>query len=115
MFQSRGRDLLIGKAIALIEIMVGHVSVPWSGFINRKFGKVLFRKEGGEFQSRGRDLLIGNSCPIFNNGIGIKFQSRGRDLLIGKEVSAKLGQAMLVSVPWSGFINRNCGQREQSP
>ncbi len=59
------------------------VSVPWSGFINRKLIKLLFIVVPGQFQSRGRDLLIGN-------GTGLGDRSQGK----------------WVSVPWSGFINR---------
>ncbi len=60
-FQSRGRDLLIGKQLQQIR-----------------------DREMVEFQSRGRDLLIGKKLPaafVFTNNM---FQSRGRDLLIGK-------------------------------
>ncbi len=36
-FQSRGRDLLIGKLSACLDPDFEEwVSVPWSGFINRK-------------------------------------------------------------------------------
>ncbi len=63
LFQSRGRDLLIGKSsVKLISASVG-VSVPWSGFINRKVWGLLDRIGTGGFQSRGRDLLIGKPLP----------------------------------------------------
>ncbi len=38
-FQSRGRDLLIGKTTPPVSDPNKHVSVPWSGFINRKFNQ----------------------------------------------------------------------------
>ncbi len=58
------------------------VSVPWSGFINRK-----------------------NSTEKMNYQ-PVMFQSRGRDLLIGKVDGILSAVSPLVSVPWSGFINR---------
>ncbi len=62
MFQSRGRDLLIGKQLS-----------------NQKL------QDCREFQSRGRDLLIGKLVAYAcRNCIVLLFQSRGRDLLIGK-------------------------------
>ncbi len=60
MFQSRGRDLLIGNTFYSLINLIRAVSVPWSGFINRKLIKLLFILVAGQFQSRGRDLLIGN-------------------------------------------------------
>ncbi len=35
-FQSRGRDLLIGNRLLYPVLLILKVSVPWSGFINRK-------------------------------------------------------------------------------
>ncbi len=61
------------------------VSVPWSGFINRKEGNgIITRVEAGSFQSRGRDLLIGKLVNGWHYSPAAEFQSRGRDLLIGK-------------------------------
>ncbi len=59
MFQSRGRDLLIGKSDALSRMWGLLVSVPWSGFINRKEPTRTQGNPQFRFQSRGRDLLIG--------------------------------------------------------
>ncbi len=65
---------------------MSNVSVPWSGFINRK---EIFRLP-----------FLGQS----------KFQSRGRDLLIGKAAKGPEALGIFVSVPWSGFINRKAAK-----
>ncbi len=87
-FQSRGRDLLIGKLNQVdFNSLKGLVSVPWSGFINRK-----------DFTSMSLIAIIYVSVPwsgFINRKEGwcyealetSSFQSRGRDLLIGKFVS----------------------------
>ncbi len=47
------------------------VSVPWSGFINRKVMRRLkMDKNLFLFQSRGRDLLIGKTLVLYT-GAGI--------------------------------------------
>ncbi len=94
LFQSRGRDLLIGKSGQYrSQFLLSAVSVPWSGFINRKV------------------------CPTsIYLPTRFLFQSRGRDLLIGKSNLLQLFLLpMGVSVPWSGFINRKALSRIRDP
>ncbi len=84
-FQSRGRDLLIGKfEFSFVKIVLPLVSVPWSGFINRKEPLNRFQSDRqyvsvpwSGFINRKGDLEI-VAAEFF------QFQSRGRDLLIGK-------------------------------
>ncbi len=46
--------------------LYGQVSVPWSGFINRKLTQLFGRAYVSQFQSRGRDLLIGKRLSDWN-------------------------------------------------
>ncbi|ACB00879.1 hypothetical protein SYNPCC7002_D0017 (plasmid) [Picosynechococcus sp. PCC 7002] len=78
MFQSRNRDLVVGKfAFLLISAIIA------------------------AFQSRNRDLVVGKFFIHSPNRKGdALFQSRNRDLVVGKSPWAKLErQGEKVSVP----------------
>ncbi|WP_216820516.1 hypothetical protein, partial [Synechococcus sp. BDU 130192] len=63
-FQSRGRDLVVGKKIFLSACSaIRSVSVPWSGFSGWKvFMNLMADITKNAFQSRGRDLVVGKSA-----------------------------------------------------
>ncbi len=84
-----------------------HVSVPWSGFINRKASAAVIAERQNQV-SVPWSGFINRKVKVMRFKFNIEeFQSRGRDLLIGKNYgSRKLVGIYPVSVPWSGFINR---------
>ncbi len=86
-FQSRGRDLLIGK----------NQLQRWAYM-------------DSSFQSRGRDLLIGKKARRIIIGKKIQVSVPWSGFINRKGVAPGSSRRRLfVSVPWSGFINRKGG------